>query len=111
MTCPLVDFLQSDDAALVESTIALLSLICEKSSYARDSILCLEIHTTLIQIGSVPWPRHEATEPRAAARTVPLRRPIHMGLRQQVNLGYYFRVGEQNSRTGSIPIFLATARG
>jgi hypothetical protein len=48
MTFPLVDFLQSDDAALVESTIALLSFICEKSSYARDSILYLEIHTTLI---------------------------------------------------------------
>jgi hypothetical protein len=50
MTFPLVDFLQSAQPALVEATLNLLALLCEKSSYARDSILCLEIHSTLIQI-------------------------------------------------------------
>jgi hypothetical protein len=46
----LVDFLASPDGAVVTAAIRTLRALCEHSSYARDSALCLEVHTILVEL-------------------------------------------------------------
>jgi hypothetical protein len=54
------DFLSSGDSAIISITIQVLKKICEQSSYARDSALCLEIHTALIQLALSTSPSETA---------------------------------------------------
>jgi hypothetical protein len=46
----LTDFLISSDSSIITSTLRTISVICDRSSYARDSALCLELHNTLIEM-------------------------------------------------------------
>jgi hypothetical protein len=52
----LSEFLASPEPSMVTATIRVLRAICERSAYARDSVLCLEVHTTLIQMALAAAP-------------------------------------------------------
>jgi hypothetical protein len=60
------DFLSSPDPSIVSTTVRVLKEICGRSSYARDSALCLEIHTTLIQLALDSSPSERSEECCAA---------------------------------------------
>ncbi|KAH0787960.1 hypothetical protein GPJ56_008116 [Histomonas meleagridis] len=46
----LFDFLSSQSLPLLEASIALVDTISESSGYGRDSVLCLGLHTFIIEI-------------------------------------------------------------
>jgi hypothetical protein len=54
------DFLASDDAAVAQSAVRAVRAICSHSSYARDSVLCLEIHTALVRMAIASSPSAHA---------------------------------------------------
>jgi hypothetical protein len=45
----ILDLFTTDSTALLEAVIALVDCISEASGYARDSVLCLGLHTSLIE--------------------------------------------------------------
>lgn len=49
LTCSLMNLLSQEDPATISEAINLIGVLSEESSYARDSIICLGIHTILVE--------------------------------------------------------------
>ena len=52
LTFAILNFLQSDNINIIPATINCINNISQASSYARDSILCMDVHSELIRIAS-----------------------------------------------------------